>query len=88
MCTLLTIFFCGGWFAPFAFLQMPVWLGLKISIFAFWFVWMRATYPRFRYDQLMQLGWKSFLPISVGLVVVVASLLIVFDGLPNDIISL
>lgn len=88
MCSLLAIFFCGGWFSPLGVLTLPIWLGVKISIFAFWFVWVRATYPRLRYDQLMQLGWKSFLPVSVGLVIVVAGLLLVFDGLPNDLISL
>lgn len=87
MCTLLTIFFCGGWTAPFTFLQAPFWLGIKIAFFSFWFVWVRATYPRFRYDQLMQLGWKSFLPVSVGFVVVVASFLILCDGLPHDLLS-
>lgn len=86
MCTLLSIFFCGGWFAPFALVQAPFWLGIKISIFAFWFVWVRATFPRLRYDQLMQLGWKSFLPSSVGLLVVTVSLLFTFDGLPTEII--
>lgn len=88
MCSLLAIFFCGGWFAPIGVLEFPIWLGLKIAIFAFWFVWVRATYPRLRYDQLMQLGWKSFLPVSVGLVIIVAGLLLAFDGLPNDLISL
>lgn len=86
MCTLLSIFFCGGWIAPISLLQVPIWLGLKISFFAFWFVWVRATYPRFRYDQLMQLGWKSFLPVSLGFVIVVAGLLLSFDGVPNNII--
>lgn len=86
MCTLLSIFFCGGWFAPFEFLQIPIWLGLKISVFSFWFVWVRATYPRMRYDQLMQLGWKSFLPISMGLIIVASSLLFIFDGLPVDVL--
>lgn len=88
MCTLLSVFFCGGWFAPIIGLQAPIWLGIKISIFAFCFVWVRATFPRLRYDQLMQLGWKSFLPASVGLIVVVASFLFLFDGLPNTIIGL
>lgn len=86
MCTLLSIFFYGGWFAPFTCLQVPIWLGLKISIFAVWFIWVRATYPRFRYDQLMQLGWKSFLPLAIGFVTIVASLLLTLDGMPNNII--
>lgn len=87
MCSLSALFFCGGWFSPIEFFQYPIWFGAKIAVFAFWFVWVRATYPRLRYDQLMQLGWKSFLPVSVGLVVVVASLLMIFDGLPNDLLS-
>lgn len=87
MCSLLTIFFCGGWFSPIPFLDIPIWFGFKIAVFCFWFVWVRATYPRLRYDQLMQLGWKSFLPISVGLVIVVAGCLLMFDGLPHNIIS-
>jgi NADH-quinone oxidoreductase subunit H len=88
MCSLLSIFFCGGWFSPFAGLQAPIWLGIKIAVFAFWFVWVRATFPRLRYDQLMQLGWKSFLPVSVGLIIVVSSFLFMLDGLPNEIIGL
>lgn len=87
MCSLLALFFCGGWVSPFSFFGLPIWFGLKIAIFCFWFVWVRATYPRLRYDQLMQLGWKSFLPISVGLVVVTAGCLFLVDGLPHDIIN-
>jgi NADH-quinone oxidoreductase subunit H len=88
MCSLLAVFFCGGWIAPLELVGFSIWFGLKVAMFAFWFVWVRATYPRLRYDQLMQLGWKSFLPVSVGLVIVVAGLLLVLDGLPNDLISL
>jgi NADH-quinone oxidoreductase subunit H len=88
MCALLSVFFCGGWFAPFIFLHGPFWLGLKIAFFSFWFVWVRATYPRLRYDQLMQLGWKSFLPVSVGLLIVVSGCLLLFNALPVEIITI
>nr|YP_009350065.1 NADH dehydrogenase subunit 1 [Spongospora subterranea]AIK19938.1 NADH dehydrogenase subunit 1 [Spongospora subterranea] len=87
VCVSLFYFFCGGWVSPIFILQFPIWLGLKISFFAFCFVWVRATYPRLRYDQLMQLGWKSFLPVSLGLVLVIASFLLMLDGLPNELIS-
>lgn len=86
MCSLISLFFLGGWHSPILFFEGYFWFGLKISIIAFFFVWVRATYPRFRYDQLMQLGWKSFLPISMGLVMICASLLLFFDGLPNDLV--
>ena len=56
MCALTSLFFLGGWYAPFYFLQGPFWFGIKIAFIAFCFVWVRATYPRYRYDQLMQLG--------------------------------
>lgn len=56
MCALLTVFFCGAWFSPLLFTPLLVWLGLKIAFFTFFFVWLRATFPRKRYDQLMSLG--------------------------------
>jgi NADH-quinone oxidoreductase subunit H len=86
MCTLSSLLFLGGWYAPFACFQLPFFFGLKIMFMAFCFVWIRATYPRYRFDQLMQLGWKSFLPISIGLVIFCAGSLVFFDGLPNDLI--
>jgi len=68
-----SILFLGGWLPPFDFLDFipgPVWLILKISFLLFVFIWLRAAYPRYRYDQLMRLGWKVFLPLSlVGVVV-------------------
>ncbi len=73
------ILFFGGWLPPFnlpIFQIIPgyVWFALKISAFLFLFVWVRASFPRYRYDQLMRLGWKIFLPISLLAVVLVAVL--------------
>ena len=85
MSLLTAILFFGGWLPPISFLSFipgPFWLGLKTSFFTFVFVWVRATFPRMRYDQLMQLLWKSYLPLSLGYVVLVASILIIFNGLP------
>ena len=86
MCAMLSILFFGGWLPPFAFLDFipgPVWLILKIAFFFFIFSWVKAAVPRYRYDQLMRLGWKVFLPISLGAVVVVSGFLVAFDLLPN-----
>ena len=71
------ILFFGGWLPPFntpLFQTIPgyVWFVLKISFFLFLFIWVRASLPRYRYDQLMRLGWKIFLPISLISVVLVA----------------
>ena len=68
-----SILFLGGWLppfhiAPFTWVPGIVWFALKISFLLFIFLWVRATFPRYRYDQLMRLGWKVFLPFSlVGL---------------------
>jgi NADH:ubiquinone oxidoreductase subunit H len=51
-------------------------------MFIFIFIWVRATFPRIRYDQLMQLLWKSYLPLSLGYVIFVGSILLAFNGLP------
>jgi NADH-quinone oxidoreductase subunit H len=74
------ILFFGGWLpplniAPFNLLPGPVWLVAKICFFLFIFLWVRASMPRYRYDQLMRLGWKVFLPLSLTAVVVVSSVL-------------
>ena len=75
MCTLISILFFGGWLSPFPFLPDGVaWLVLKVLFFFFLFAIVKAIVPRFRYDQLMRLGWKVFLPLSLGWVVVVATL--------------
>jgi len=83
-----TVLFLGGWLppfdiAPFNWIPGFIWFALKIGAMLFCFIWVRATFPRYRYDQLMRLGWKVFLPISLGAVVVVAGALQVFDWLPR-----
>jgi NADH-quinone oxidoreductase subunit H len=86
MSALGAIFFLGGWLPPFAiepFISIPgfVWMALKISFFLFLFLWIRATLPRFRYDQLMRLGWKVFLPFSLVWVILTATVLVSWRGL-------
>ena len=77
------ILFCGGWLMPFP-IDFPlinsVWFGIKTCFFLFAFIWIRAALPRYRYDQLMRLGWKVFLPISLAWVIFTASVLFSFDG--------
>jgi NADH-quinone oxidoreductase subunit H len=80
MCALLTILFFGGWLppvnvAPFTWVPGVVWFVLKVSWFFFLFAMVKAFVPRYRYDQLMRLGWKVFLPISLAAVIVVAAVL-------------
>lgn len=87
MSTLSALFFLGGWLVPFnfyLFLWIPgvFWFGLKTVFFLFLFIWVRAAFPRYRYDQLMRLGWKVFLPLSLAWVVLVSGILISFDWLP------
>ena len=79
--------FLGGWLPPlnwtiFYWLPGVFWFGLKIIFFLFLFVWVRAAFPRYRYDQLMRLGWKVLLPLSLAWVVLVSGVLISFDWLP------
>jgi NADH-quinone oxidoreductase subunit H len=59
-----------------------LWFIIKICALLFIFIWVRATFPRYRYDQLMRLGWKVFLPISLASVVIVAGVVLVFDISP------
>jgi NADH-quinone oxidoreductase subunit H len=61
----------------------PLWLILKICAVLFVFLWVRATFPRYRYDQLMRLGWKVFLPLSMAYLVIVAGVLLAFGWLPH-----
>jgi NADH-quinone oxidoreductase subunit H len=82
-----TILFLGGWLpplavAPFTWVPGPIWFALKISFCLFVFLWVRATFPRYRYDQLMRLGWKVFLPFSLLWVVLTAGALMAFGWLP------
>ncbi|RCK52506.1 NADH:ubiquinone oxidoreductase subunit H [Thalassospira profundimaris] len=77
--------FLGGWQAPLPFLDFipgPLWFIFKICMVLFIFLWVRATFPRYRYDQLMRLGWKVFLPLSFAWVMLVATFLVVFDKVP------
>jgi NADH-quinone oxidoreductase subunit H len=76
-----SILFLGGWLppfnlAPFTWVPGIVWFALKISFLLFIFLWVRATFPRYRYDQLMRLGWKVFLPFSLVWVVLTAGVLV------------
>jgi len=80
--TLASIMFLGGWLSPFqgipglgeiaAWIPGPIWLFLKVSFFLYCFLWLRATLPRYRYDQIMRLGWKIFIPLTLVWVVVIA----------------
>ena len=72
--TLCTLMFLGGWLPPLGFLGFVpgwIWLGLKVFVVATMFLWVRATFPRFRYDQIMRLGWKIFIPVTLVWLVVV-----------------
>jgi len=85
-----TILFLGGWLppmdiAPFNWIPGVVWFCLKIFVLLFVFIWVRATVPRYRYDQLMRLGWKVFLPFSLLWVVLTAGVLLAFDLLPKGV---
>ena len=87
MCAMTTILFLGGWLppidvAPFTWIPGPIWFILKICSLLFIFIWVRATFPRYRYDQLMRLGWKVFLPISLASVFLVAGVVLAFDIAP------
>jgi NADH-quinone oxidoreductase subunit H len=81
-------FFMGGYLPPFniEFLEVVpglIWFIIKVTFLLFVFLWMRATLPRYRYDQLMRIGWKFFLPLTLFWVVLVASLLTLTDNLPG-----
>jgi NADH-quinone oxidoreductase subunit H len=88
MCALGTILFLGGWlspipFFPFTFIPGVIWFVLKASFLFFLIAMVKALVPRYRYDQLMRLGWKVFLPISIAMVVVVAGVLMVTGLAPG-----
>ncbi|CAO3352049.1 NADH-quinone oxidoreductase subunit NuoH [Azospirillum sp. 11R-A] len=88
MSAMTSILFLGGWlpplpFAPFTWVPGIVWFALKIAFCLFTYVWVRATVPRYRYDQLMRLGWKVFLPLSLFWVVLTAGVLVTFGWLPK-----
>jgi NADH:ubiquinone oxidoreductase subunit H len=87
MSSLCTLLFLGGWLPV---LDVPIlnwipgsiWFSFKVLFFLFTYIWVRAAFPRYRYDQLMRLGWKVFLPLSLAWVVFVAGVLVAFDWLP------
>jgi NADH-quinone oxidoreductase subunit H len=88
MSAMTVILFMGGWLPPFdifPFNAIPgiVWFTLKIIFILFLFIWVRGTFPRYRYDQLMRLGWKVFLPLSLLWVVLTAGFLVTFDMVPQ-----
>jgi len=88
MSTFAAILFMGGWLSPFgilpfSFIPSTIWLCLKILIGVTFFIVTRATLPRYRYDQLMYLGWKCFLPLTLGYLLFTVGILISFNWLPN-----
>ena len=90
MAAMTTILFLGGWLPPFGiepftWIPGPIWFVLKICFIMFVFVWVRATFPRYRYDQLMRLGWKVFLPFSLFYLVLVAGVLLAMGWLPKAV---
>ena len=87
MCAMGSILFLGGWLPvfdiyPFNLIPAPFWMILKILFLFFLFAIIKAIVPRYRYDQLMRLGWKIFLPFSLVYLVLTASFLFFFDKLP------
>jgi len=85
MSSLNVILFFGGWLPPLetlSFIPGSIWFGLKICFFVILYVWIRAALPRYRYDQLMGLGWKVFLPISLTYLMLTFSVLISFNMMP------
>jgi NADH-quinone oxidoreductase subunit H len=90
MSAMTAILFLGGWLppldiAPFNWIPGPLWFIAKICFVLFCFLWVRATFPRYRYDQLMRLGWKVFLPLSLFWVALTAGVLVTFDLLPKTV---
>lgn len=78
---LTALMFCGGWLSPFQGIPVIgepsiIWLLAKISFFLFLFLWFRATFPRYRYDQIMRLGWKVFIPLTIVWLVVVSVMVV------------
>nr|AHX02530.1 NADH dehydrogenase subunit 1 [Schizymenia dubyi] len=86
MCSLATILF-GGWLPIFNWnifywISPAIWFGLKTTLLLFGFIWVRSAFPRYRYDQLMRLGWKILLPLTLGWVFLIAGILLSFNWLP------
>ena len=90
MSAMTVILFMGGWLPPFDIFPLNIipgvfWFTLKVIFILFLFIWVRGTFPRYRYDQLMRLGWKIFLPLSLLWVVLTAGFLMIFDMVPNSL---
>ena len=90
MSSMTVILFMGGWLPPFDIFPLNiipgfVWFSIKVMFILFLFIWVRGTFPRYRYDQLMRLGWKIFLPLSLLWVVLTAGFLVLFDMVPNSL---
>jgi NADH-quinone oxidoreductase subunit H len=86
MATLVVLFFFGAWLAPIELLNFipgSVFFSFKTVLFCSLFILVRAAYPRYRYDQLMDLGWKTFLPISLSFLVFITGLLVALDACPQ-----
>ena len=87
MCSLTTILFFGGWLPPLNlavlyWISPTIWFGLKTTLLLFGFIWVRSSFPRYRYDQLMRLGWKILLPLALAWVFLISGLLLSFNWLP------
>jgi NADH-quinone oxidoreductase subunit H len=88
MCALSSVLFFGGWLPPFDIFPLNMfpgsfWFSLKVAFGAVFFILTRAALPRYRYDQLMHLGWKCFLPLAIGYLMFTVGILISFNWLPN-----
>lgn len=89
ICAMMTLLFLGGWLppldiAPFTWVPGIIWFVLKVCVLLFGFLWVRATFPRYRYDQLMRLGWKVFLPFSLVWLVLTSGVLMALGKLPGQ----
>ena len=90
MSSMTVILFMGGWLPPFDIFPLNIipgfiWFAIKVMFILFLFIWVRGTFPRYRYDQLMRLGWKIFLPLSLLWVVLTAGFLVLFVMVPNSL---
>ncbi|MEE8273450.1 MAG: NADH-quinone oxidoreductase subunit NuoH [Alphaproteobacteria bacterium] len=88
MAGMTTVLFLGGWLPPFDVAPLnwipgPIWFAGKVAFVLFFFLWVRATFPRYRYDQLMRLGWKVFLPLSLLAVAGYSGALVAFGWVPQ-----
>jgi NADH-quinone oxidoreductase subunit H len=88
MCSMIVILFLGGWYPliniwPLNNIPGVFWFAIKTLFFIFLFILVRGTLPRYRYDQLMRLGWKIFLPLSLAFLLILSSILISFNCLIN-----